>query len=105
MKVSEENVYNFDRGHIELKVFKSIFFSAHPNTRAFITHGGLMGSLEALYHGVPMIGMPLFADQPRNVNVFVAKNMTLKLSLDDLTEEKMDCALKGILYDPKYRYI
>ncbi|XP_023245843.1 uncharacterized protein LOC106639852 [Copidosoma floridanum] len=75
---------------------------AHNNTKVFMTHGGLMGSQEALYYGVPMIGVPLFADQPRNVEAFVAKNMSIKLPLADFSEEKLDAVFKAILYDPKY---
>ncbi|XP_031781625.1 UDP-glucuronosyltransferase 2B2-like [Nasonia vitripennis] len=55
---------------------------AHKNVRAFITHSGLMGSQEALYFGVPMIGIPLFGDQVRNVATFVAKNIAVKLDVD-----------------------
>lgn len=29
----------------------------------FFTHCGMHGVLEALHHGVPMVGMPVFADQ------------------------------------------
>lgn len=36
---------------------------AHKNTKLFITHSGLMSSQEAIYHGVPMLGIPIFADQ------------------------------------------
>ncbi|KAJ8676542.1 hypothetical protein QAD02_012329 [Eretmocerus hayati] len=32
---------------------------AHPNTRVFITHGGLGGLQEALYHGIPMPLSPM----------------------------------------------
>ena len=39
---------------------------AHPRTRLFINHGGNGGQYEAIYHGVPMIVIPLFADQMFN---------------------------------------
>ena len=38
----------------------------HPNTRLFITHCGNGGQYEALYHGIPMLGFPLFAEQHAN---------------------------------------
>ena len=38
----------------------------HPATKLFITHCGNNGQYEAVYHGVPMIGFPLFAEQPHN---------------------------------------
>lgn len=62
-----------------------------------------MGGQEALYYGIPMIGVPLFADQPRNIEAFVAKNMSIKLGLSDITEKSLDAALQAILFDPKYR--
>jgi glucuronosyltransferase len=36
---------------------------AHPATRLFITHCGVHGVLEAIYHAVPMVGIPVFVDQ------------------------------------------
>ena len=39
---------------------------AHPNIKMFITHCGLMSHQEAVYHGVPFIALPVFADQPIN---------------------------------------
>ena len=38
----------------------------HPKTRLFITHCGNNGQYEAVYHGVPMLGFPLFGDQQHN---------------------------------------
>lgn len=36
---------------------------AHKNVVLFITHCGMHGVMEAIYHNVPMVGMPVFIDQ------------------------------------------
>lgn len=36
---------------------------AHENIVLFITHGGVFGKQEGIYHGVPMLFIPLYADQ------------------------------------------
>ncbi|EDL37976.1 mCG17781, isoform CRA_a, partial [Mus musculus] len=45
----------------------------HPKTKAFITHGGTNGIYEAIYHGVPMVGVPMLGDQPHNIAHMEAK--------------------------------
>ncbi|XP_043483367.1 UDP-glucosyltransferase 2-like [Leptopilina heterotoma] len=75
----------------------------HKNTRAFITHCGLLGLQESLYFGVPIIGIPLHSDQFRNVQIFVTKNMGIRIDYGEITEKSLDNALEGILNNPSYR--
>lgn len=62
-----------------------------------------MGTQEAVYFGVPMIGMPVFLDQIKNVRVLEHKNVGILLHQRDITEHSMDSALDKLLHDPKYR--
>ena len=78
-------------------------FIGHNNTRLFITHGGLNSVIEALYYGVPMLEVPLFADQFLNVNALIKKNMALKMDYRKISEKSLSGALYAILHNPKYR--
>ncbi|XP_033345712.1 UDP-glucuronosyltransferase 1-8-like isoform X1 [Bombus vosnesenskii] len=76
----------------------------HKNVKAFITHGGLMGTLEAIYFGIPMIGIPLFGDQITNMRNAANKNIAVNLgSAENITEENLYSAIDTILHDETYR--
>jgi len=51
-------------------VFYLLIFSGHPNVKLFITHSGNSGTIEATSAGIPVLGIPIFFDQPRNLELF-----------------------------------
>ncbi|XP_069670432.1 UDP-glucosyltransferase 2-like [Periplaneta americana] len=75
----------------------------HPNVRVFITHGGNLGTQEAIYFGVPMIGIPIMADQPLNVKYCVSRGVAVQLDYDSITTENVLKALNKVLHDASYR--
>nr|XP_003415959.1 UDP-glucuronosyltransferase 2B17-like isoform X4 [Loxodonta africana] len=75
----------------------------HPKTKAFITHGGTNGIYEAIYHGIPMVGIPLFADQPENIDRMKAKGAAVSLDMNTMTSTDLLNALKTVINDPSYK--
>ena len=64
---------------------------AHKNTKIFITHCGDKGQFEALNHGVPMIGMPVFGDQPYNAIRMVRNGFGIQLNAAEFTPDVTFC--------------
>jgi len=71
--------------------------SGHPKTRAFITHGGSNGIYEAIYHGVPMVGIPMFADQPDNMVHVQAKGAAVIVNLNFMKTEDLRDAVNAVI--------
>uniref|UniRef100_A0A8C3VPL0 UDP-glucuronosyltransferase n=1 Tax=Catagonus wagneri TaxID=51154 RepID=A0A8C3VPL0_9CETA len=75
----------------------------HPKTRAFITHSGTNGIYEAIYHGVPMVGIPLFGDQHDNIARVQAKGAAVELDLHTMTSSDLLKALRTVINNPSYK--
>lgn len=76
---------------------------AHPKMRLFITHGGQGGVVESQYHGVPMVGIPLFGDQRANIANVVESGFGLKVDYSTLDEETFSAAVHEVLNNKKFR--
>ncbi|XP_011280152.1 UDP-glucuronosyltransferase 2A1 isoform X5 [Felis catus] len=75
----------------------------HPKTKAFITHGGTNGIYEAIYHGVPMVGVPMFADQPDNIAHMKAKGAAVEVNINTMTSEDLLNALRTVINESSYK--
>ena len=64
--------------------------------------GGLFSNQEAVYHGVPFIGLPVFIDQPINVRKAEKDGYAIHLSWTTLTEQILYDAIQEILTNPRY---
>lgn len=69
--------------------------------KAFITHGGLLSSIESVYHRVPIIGIPMFGDQYIHVDKAVRFGRGIRLDYENITEVSMFWALNEILKNSK----
>lgn len=78
----------------------SISFTAHPNILFFITHGGLLSSLESVHFGVPQIGVPIYFDQFVNINRGVARGSALRVDLTIDLPKTLKIAAEKMLRDP-----
>ncbi|XP_061001233.1 UDP-glucuronosyltransferase 2B4-like isoform X4 [Dama dama] len=75
----------------------------HPKTKAFITHGGSNGVYEAIYHGIPMVGTPLFDDQDDNIARMKAKGTAVRLDFETMSSSDLLNALKEVINNPSYK--
>ncbi|NXV50393.1 UD2A2 glucuronosyltransferase, partial [Uria aalge] len=75
----------------------------HPLTKAFITHGGTNGIYEAIYHGIPMVGIPLFADQYDNIAHMRAKGAAVQLDFSTLKMQDLVDALNTVINNSTYK--
>lgn len=75
----------------------------HPKTRAFVAHGGTNGMYEAIYHGVPVLGLPLLFDQFDNLHRLKVRGAARVVEAHSLTKGDFLEALKDILETPSYR--
>ncbi|CAH1710816.1 unnamed protein product [Aphis gossypii] len=76
---------------------------SHPNVKLFISHGGISGVYEAVDAGVPVLGFPVFYDQPRNIDSLVNAGMAICMDLLSVTKEKFLNAVLEIIKNDRYQ--
>lgn len=78
---------------------------AHPNVRLFITHGGMLSYLESVYHGVPLLAIPVFGDQIANAVHASSSGCGRYILYQNLNEKNFEMALNDILNNKRCYFI
>uniref|UniRef100_A0A8C8YP18 UDP-glucuronosyltransferase n=1 Tax=Prolemur simus TaxID=1328070 RepID=A0A8C8YP18_PROSS len=76
---------------------------AHPSIRLFVTHGGQNSIMEAIQHGVPMVGIPVFGDQPENMVRVEAKKFGVSINLKEIKAETLALKMEQVIEDKRYK--
>ncbi|XP_015838842.1 UDP-glycosyltransferase UGT5-like [Tribolium castaneum] len=76
---------------------------AHPNVKLFITHGGLLSTIETIYHGVPILAIPIFGDQKMNARSAVKSGYGVYLAYSEIKEETLTNSINEVLNNQKYK--
>lgn len=75
----------------------------HPKIKAFVTHGGLLSMFETVYHGVPIVSIPVFCDHDVNAAKAESDGYAKKLDLRYLTSDKLYKAIQEVIREPRYK--
>lgn len=75
----------------------------HPQSKVFIAHGGTNGIQEAIYHGVPVLGIPLFFDQYDNLLRLEVRGAGKIIPLAEVNSENFEKSLVEVLNVGSYR--
>jgi len=77
-----------------------VYYTAHPNVRLFITHGGLHSLEETVYHAKPVVAIPFFGDQHLNMKLVEKKGYGKLVDFHKITEESFRNAINEVLSNP-----
>ncbi|XP_060649127.1 UDP-glycosyltransferase UGT5-like [Drosophila nasuta] len=75
---------------------------AHPNVKLFITHGGLLSTIESIHHGKPVLGLPFFYDQFLNVERAKRAGFGLGLDHKEMTSEELKNTIQRLLTESSF---
>uniref|UniRef100_A0A3Q4H4H0 UDP-glucuronosyltransferase n=1 Tax=Neolamprologus brichardi TaxID=32507 RepID=A0A3Q4H4H0_NEOBR len=75
----------------------------HPQTKVFVAHGGTNGVQEAIYYGVPVLGIPLFFDQYDKLLRLQERGAGKIIRLADVNGHSFEQGLKEVIHQESYR--
>lgn len=69
----------------------------HPKVRVFMSHGGLLGSSEAAFCGVPVVATPMYGDQYNNAAALEHRGMGVVLPYEKISRDTVVESLRKAL--------
>uniref|UniRef100_UPI0037E80B80 UDP-glucuronosyltransferase 3A1-like n=1 Tax=Semicossyphus pulcher TaxID=241346 RepID=UPI0037E80B80 len=75
----------------------------HKKALLFITHGGQNSLLQAVYHAVPVLAIPLFGDQFDNVVRALTKGLGLAINPTNVTRELLSSTIQTVIQDKRFK--
>ena len=74
---------------------------SHPKTKAFVSHMGQNGVYEPVYHGVPIVGVPVFGDQFTNTAKVNYQGVGLAANYQSNTALEIQQKIEKVVNEPK----
>lgn len=101
-KFEDDSIKNLPPNVMVRKWLPQSDILAHRNVVLFVTHGGVFGTQEGLYHGIPMLMIPFYGDQFRNSIKSVHGGYAIMLRFSEVTAKNLTEKLNVILNDEQY---
>ncbi|XP_045536656.1 UDP-glycosyltransferase UGT5 [Papilio machaon] len=102
-KWEDENLENKPKNVVTRNWLPQKEIFAHPNVKVFISHGGLIGTQEAVFNAIPIIGIPIYADQYNNLLLAEEKGFGKILQYDDISEKYLESIILEVLNNDNYK--
>ncbi|KAI6179038.1 Glucuronosyltransferase [Aphelenchoides besseyi] len=74
-----------------------------PRTQLFISHCGQNSAMESAMSGVPVLSLPLFADQNYNAALLIRRGMSLYQNIHNIDEEELVAKIGRLLNEPSFK--
>lgn len=76
---------------------------AHKACKLLVTNGGMSSVMEAVAHGIPIVGVPLYGSNRYNLQKVANKGLGVVIEKDDLNDISLYGAMKKVLESAKYK--
>lgn len=97
------NITSSDPNHImTAKWIPQNDLLGHEKARLFVSHCGKNGQYESLYHGVPILCLPIYGDQFYNAERIQIKEFGMSADVRFISADQLAAKMKKIINESKY---